>query len=50
MQKKMGILELGNDADIIAFFPDSEDDGANIKWARGVNNLEQLERALYSSK
>ncbi|XP_060593749.1 protein FAM151A-like [Ruditapes philippinarum] len=48
MQSKMGMLQIGNDADIIAFFPESDDDGANIKWARGVNSLEKLERALYS--
>lgn len=48
MRSNLGILQLGNDADIIAFFPDTEDDGANIKWARSVNTMDQLERALYS--
>ncbi|XP_053394739.1 uncharacterized protein LOC128555680 isoform X2 [Mercenaria mercenaria] len=48
MQQKLGILQIGNDADVTAFFPETDGDGANIKWARGVNTLDKLERALYS--
>lgn len=44
------MLEIGNDADILAFYPETENDGSNIKWAHGVNTLDKLERALYSSE
>ena len=44
------MLKLGSDTNILTYFPDSEEDGVNIKWAHGVNTLDKLERALYSSK
>lgn len=48
LRQQIPMLRIGSDANILTYFPDTEDNGANIKWARGVNNLDKLERALYS--
>ena len=44
------MLKLGSDTNILTYFSESGEDGVNIKWAHGVNTLDKLERALYSSK
>lgn len=43
-------LRVGNDVSLLKYFPETEDNGVNIKWARGVNTVDKLERALYSGK
>lgn len=50
LREKIPNLRVGNDVSILKYFPETEDNGVNIKWARGVNTVDKLERALYSGK
>ena len=44
------MLKIGSEANVLNYFSDTEDDGANIKWAHAVNDMGKLERALDSRK
>ena len=50
LRQKIPMLKIGTEANILSFFPNTEDDGVNIKWAHAVNTLAKLERALDSRK
>ena len=50
LRQKIPMLKMGSDSSVLTYFPKTEDDGANIKWAHAVNTMDKLERALYSSK
>ncbi|WAR23013.1 F151B-like protein [Mya arenaria] len=48
-RQQIPMLRIGSDANVLVFFPESQENGANIKWARACNTEEKLQRALYSS-
>lgn len=48
LRQKIPMLKIGTEANILNYFSDTENDGANIKWAHAVNDMGKLERALDS--
>ena len=50
MRQNIPSLRLGSDSNVLTYFPETEENGVNIKWARECNTVDMLERALYSSK